>query len=110
MKVTVCEFHEEREHFEQDWAGLVRHVKDEASDFVLLPEFPFSAWFPVTSKFDVKVWDAAVAAHEAGLARLHDLAPASVLGTRPVNYDGRRFSEGFVWDQLTNRLSPSKLT
>jgi N-carbamoylputrescine amidase len=99
MKVTVCEIHEERACFEDDWNQLVQHVRSEASDLVLLPEFPFSAWFPVAPEFDQKVWDAAVAAHDAGLERLGELSPATVLGTRPVNCQGRRFNEGFAWDR-----------
>jgi N-carbamoylputrescine amidase len=45
------------------------------------------------------VWQAAVDAHESWIARLSELAPAFVLGTRPVNDNGRRRNEAFAWDQ-----------
>lgn len=99
MKVTVCELHEERDAFEIDWARLVAHVREESSELVLLPEIPFCPWFPATPDFDLAVWEAAVSAHDEWLDRLKELAPASVLGTRPVDREGHRLNEGFVWDQ-----------
>jgi N-carbamoylputrescine amidase len=99
MRITVCELHDEREWFEQDWERLVQHVKSESSDLVLLPEFPFSEWFPATDNFNITVWESAVAAHDAGVRRLGALSPARVLGTRPVSHGGKRFSEGFVWSE-----------
>jgi len=99
MKVTVCELHEERDAFERDWERLVAHVRGVSTELVLLPEFPFFSWFPATSDFDSVVWEEAVSAHDEWLGRLKDLAPASVLGTRPLDRWGHRFNEGFVWDQ-----------
>lgn len=100
MKITVCQLHDEPEDFARDWEHLTAHVKAESSDLVLLPEMPFSPWFAVTPQFDPAVWEAAVAAHDRWLLRLTELAPAIVLGSRPVNRAGRRLNEGFVWDQV----------
>lgn len=99
MRVTVCQLSDERDGFASDWEGLVAHVKSESSDLVLLPEMPFSRWFALGRDFDPGVWQAAVAAHDAWLARLHPLAPAVVLGSRPVNAGSYRRNEGFIWDQ-----------
>ncbi len=98
MRVTVCELGEASETLEQDWAELVTHVHGSGSELVLLPEMPFADWFARTRPADPTVWRAAVTAHERWLPRLGELAPAVVLGTRPVNREGRRHNEGFVHD------------
>ena len=58
---------------------------------------PFCSWFATKPAFDESVWQAAVVAHDVWQARLTELAPASVLGTRPVNRNGQRLNEGFIW-------------
>jgi N-carbamoylputrescine amidase len=97
LKVTVCEMHDEPAAFAADWERLVEHVASEASELVVLPEMPFYPWFAVAREFDPATWQAAVAAHDRWLDRLSDLAPATVIGSRPVSAGGRRFNEGFVW-------------
>ena len=99
MKVTVCQFHDDPKAFEIDWQMLVAHVRIERSDFVLLPEMPFYPWFATSRTFNASVWNAAVAAHEEWEQRLHDLAPAVVAATRPVDFGNERYNEGFVWDE-----------
>ena len=101
MRVTVCELGDEPDAFARDWEQLVAHVKAQRSELVLLPEMPFCSWFAVTPVFGERAWQAAVASHDAWQTRLIELAPAIVLGTRPVNCDGRRLNEGFRWSQET---------
>lgn len=98
MNVTVCQLHDEPDLLAHDWRQLIRHVDAAKSDLVVLPEMPFAPWFATTPAFDPTVWQAAVAAHDAWLVRLTELAPAIVLGSRPVDRDGCRYNEGFVWD------------
>jgi len=97
MKVTVCEMPDDRSGFEDAWAGLSRHVRKESSDLVLLPEMPFFYWFCAGPKFNSKVWDKAVEAHERWMGRLGELGAPVVLGSRPVNRRGQRLNEGFAW-------------
>jgi N-carbamoylputrescine amidase len=59
---------------------------------------PFATWFAVERGFAPEIWNAAIAEHEAWTERLGDLAPAVVLATRPVERDGRRLNEAFVWE------------
>lgn len=101
MRVTVCELNDTSDLFERDWEQLVEHVKAESSELVLLPEMPFSPWFAVNERFEEEVWQQAVAQHELWLARLEEPAPAVVVGSCPVNHEGRRLNEGFVWEQAT---------
>lgn len=99
MRVTVCELNDVPDVFEREWQALVAHVKSESSELVLLPEMPFHPWFAATDRFDAEAWQQAVAAHEAWLDRLLELAPAFVISSRPIDRDKRRLNEGFVWDQ-----------
>ncbi len=101
FKVTVTQMSNEPELFAREWEQLVAHVHSERSQLVLLPEMPFSPWFGTTAHFDQASWQAAVAAHEQWLQRLPELAPASVLSSRPIDRDGHRFNEGFLWQPDT---------
>lgn len=101
MRITVCQLNDDPDGLARDWDALVAHVRAKASELVLLPEMPFHPWFARTRDADPAVWDAGVAAHEAWLARLPELAPATVLGSRPVNANGKRLNEGFVWEPGT---------
>jgi len=98
MKVTVCELGDDAEEFARDWERLAAHVRAEASDLVLLPEMPFYPWFAWRRRFDRAIWEALIAAHDAWQAHLLELAPAVVLGSRPVNRGEKRLNEGFVWE------------
>lgn len=95
MKVTVCELNASPETLTGEWDGLVDHVKAQGSDLVLLPEMPFYPWFGASPEFDENVWQSSITSHDIWQERLIDLAPAVVLGTRPVNVGGQRLNEGF---------------
>jgi N-carbamoylputrescine amidase len=99
MKVTVCQLHNGRESFAADWDSLLQHVQAERSELVLLPEMPFSPWFPTPRKFDADVWRAALAAHDAWEPRLSQLMPAIALGTRPIDFGNVRYNAGFYWNE-----------
>jgi N-carbamoylputrescine amidase len=98
MRVTVCQLRNEAGDLAQDWDRLVAHVGQEGSDLVLLPEMPFYPWVAWTRQFDPAVWLASVKAHDAWMQRLTELAPAVVLGSRPVIRGGRHLNEGFLWE------------
>jgi len=97
LKVTVCQMHDRGADLARDWEKLVLHVQRDASDLVLLPETAFSRPFIETPDFDARVWKRAIVAHERWQARLVELAPAVVVGTRPLQWGQRRFNQGFVW-------------
>jgi len=97
MKVTVCELPDDRVRFEKEWGRLSKHVRRESSDLVLLPEMPFYYWFCSAPKYDPEVWREAVEQHRLWMGRLPELGVSAVLGSRPVNREGRRLNEGFVW-------------
>jgi N-carbamoylputrescine amidase len=99
MKITVCQLHNGRDALAADWDRLVAHVREQRSDFVLLPEMPFFPWFSTPRQFDAGVWRAAVAAHDTWEKRLSELAPAKVVGTRPMDFGARRYSVGFFWNE-----------
>ena len=98
MKVTVCELPNKPSALEGAWKQLVDHVQENESEFVLLPEMPFYRWLAHTRDVDAGQWEQAVDAHEAWMARLADLAPATVASTRPIVLDGKRQNAGYVWE------------
>lgn len=97
MRVTVCELHDSRERFPLDWAALVRHVQDNESDLVLLPEMTFTPWFAWRRDFDPAIWQAAVKSHLEWKRRLSELGTAVVCGTAPVDDAGARRNRAFVF-------------
>lgn len=97
MKLTVCELPDGREDFELAWDALCDHVRADRSDIVLLPEMPAYPWFAHKPNFEEEVWREALRAHDALLQRLAELAPAAVLGSRPVEEEDKRFNRGFRW-------------
>jgi len=98
MKVTVCELPNERRAFEAAWDELVEYVQMQSSELVLLPEMPFYRWLAQAREADPGQWEQAVSAHETWVARLPDLAPATVISTRPVTQNGKRQNMGYVWE------------
>ncbi|MCC6190230.1 MAG: carbon-nitrogen hydrolase family protein [Anaerolineales bacterium] len=98
MRVTVCELADDPTQLPEAWRRLAQHVEEARSELVLLPEMAFGAWFPRQPRFEAATWQAAVAAHDRWIARLPEMAPALVLGSRPVHRGGRRFNEAFIWD------------
>ena len=109
MKVTVCQLHDDRAIFAREWEQLVAHVRKEHSELVLLPEMPFCRWFAGSRSFDSALWNAAVQAHNEWELRLHELAPAVVLGSRPIDFGNERYNEAFVWDtELGSRAVHAK--
>lgn len=99
MKVTVCQLSNDTESFAHDWERLVAHVKAEQSDLVLLPEMPFCPWFAWSPEYDPVIWENAVKAHQDANPFLEKLSPTLVCGSRPVNKQGKRHNEAFVWDK-----------
>lgn len=99
MRVTVCQLRNDAAECEADWNRLVAHVSGAQSELVVLPEMPFAPWLAHTRDVDPAAWDAAVTAHDVWIGRLEALAPATVLGSRPVSRGSARFNDGFVWDE-----------
>ena len=96
MRVTVCQLRDERDAFDADWAELCAHTRRARSELVLLPEMPFARWFATAREFDARVWREAVDAHRRWEPRIDELGAAVVIGTRPVERDGRRLNEAFM--------------
>ncbi|MBI3860166.1 MAG: carbon-nitrogen hydrolase family protein [Thaumarchaeota archaeon] len=99
MKVTVCELGDSPAEIAEDWEGLKEHVKKESSELVLLPELPFFPWPKTRKGFSLDSWEQSVLSHDQWVARLGELGPAVVIGTRPVMREGRRLNEGFTWTE-----------
>jgi len=99
LRVTVCELPDDRSDFLGRWQRLVEDARGCRSELVVLPEMPFAPWLAASPVFDARAWDEAVVWHAEWLDRLPELAPAAVISSRPVNRNGRRLNEGFVWTE-----------
>ncbi len=97
MRITVCEMPDDPTEFARQWEKLAAHVRRQSSDLVLLPEMPFYHWFCSSPKFDLRKWEQAVRAHRSWMKRLPELGATTVIGSSPVEREGRRLNEGFVW-------------
>jgi N-carbamoylputrescine amidase len=97
MKVTVCEFPDEYDAKEQAWAALVDYVARINPHFVVLPEMPFCDWIFDREAVDRSVWREAIERHDVMISRLGELACRWVASSRPVEEDGERFNEAFLW-------------
>lgn len=101
MRVSVCELPDNRLEFGLAWDSLVQHVSFVQSELVVLPEFPATSWFAWTPDVDQQRWATAVAAHEQLVTTLKQFAPASVVGSIPVDRESRRHNVAFVWSEST---------
>ena len=104
MKLTVCELPNDSDDFGGAWESLVDHVGTNRSDLILLPEMPFYRWLSQTNDVDPAEWERAVQAHDEWIGRFNQLAPATVISSRPVIDRGIRRNVGFVWDPETGAV------
>lgn len=97
LAVTISQLPAGGPDLDSEWDRIVAHVERAESDLVVLPELPFYRWLPATDEVDADRWEAAVRAHDDWIERFDELAPATVVSSRPVTRDGTRANEGFVW-------------
>jgi N-carbamoylputrescine amidase len=98
LKLTVAEFPDEAVHHDGAWADLVGFLRAAPTDVLVLPEMPFVQWSVFTADVvDLAAWRAALASHEAMHARFGELAAGVVLGSYPVERQGERLNQAFVW-------------
>jgi N-carbamoylputrescine amidase len=98
MKIVVCEFPDEATRHEAAWTDLVHFLQTRPTDVVALPEMPFCDWQMFMNRtIDPAVWGAAVAVHDAMIARFVELQAAIVLSSRPVEIEGKRLNQAFCW-------------
>jgi len=97
MKITVCDFPDETARKEAAWQALVAYAERAIPDLVVLPEMPFCQWIFVGEKVDGGRWRQALEQHERMMDRLGELKCSWVASSRPIEEDGRRYNEAFLW-------------
>lgn len=97
MKLSICEFPDEASHKMKAWDALVAHVAAAKPDIVVLPEMPFCDWIFVGSTVDFDLWRKAMSQHDEMISRFSELKCRWVLTSRPIERNGRRLNEAFVW-------------
>ena len=107
MRVTVCQLDPTSERLDKQLGELAAHTKSADSEFLLLPEMPFSEWLAADKVPDVERWDDAVRQHDQRIAELDKLSVATVAGTRPiVNAADSRRNEAFLWSRHSRAANP----
>jgi len=96
MKVTVVQLPEDQSVFEQAMADLADHVRAEKSQFLLLPEMPFSSWMAYEKTVDPEVWAAAVDTHTEWISRLGSFGVDLIVGSKPVLQEGHAHNDAFI--------------
>ena len=97
MRITVCELPHEPAALQAAWAGLCEHTARHASELVSLPECAFVPALWEFDAFDCRRWECALQLSETWLGRLHELGAEYVVGTRPIDVEGRPFNQGYIW-------------
>jgi predicted amidohydrolase len=99
MKIMICEFPDEAARKANAWGALAEHVALEKPDVAVLPEMPFCEWIFIGEAVDPALWRKAMMDHDRMIEKFDDLACPMVMSSRPVERDGRRFNEAFVWSK-----------
>jgi N-carbamoylputrescine amidase len=97
VKITVCELDNNPVGFQKNWKKLQRHLRKSHSNLLLLPELPFHPWIFRTKDFDPGMWKSLVSTHKAWIERIPELGVGTVLGTIPVDLNGKHLNQGFIW-------------
>ncbi len=105
MRVTVCEWPDAADDIESAWDALVRHVRAESSELVVLPEMPFGPWLPASRHFDGQRWSAAESSHREWERRLAEAHGAAIVATGPFTFGDERVSSAFIWEAATGLRS-----
>ena len=102
MKVTVCQLDNRQGYLEPMLETLAAHVKEEGSDFLLLPEMCFSEWLAADPVPEATQWHSAVSDHERHIAQLAQLGAKAVMSTRPIVREHGSFrNQAYLWTAET---------
>jgi N-carbamoylputrescine amidase len=98
VKITICELPDETARREAAWTELVRYLRANPTDVVVLPEMPFCEWEMFRKRsVDPAAWRDALTAHDTMTARFGELQTRLVLSSRPVESRGKRLNQAFCW-------------
>ena len=89
----MCDFPDEQEAKEQACEALADYVERVNPSIVVLPEMPFCHWIFDGETVDAVAWSKAVKQHDVMISRLAELRCRWVMSSRPVEENGRRFTD-----------------
>lgn len=99
MKLAVCEFPDERSRMDGAWEALRAALANERPEVLVMPEMPFCSWIFAAPVFDEAAWHEALCNHDRMIDRLPALGVPWLISSRPIEQDGRRLNEAFVWSR-----------
>ena len=98
MKVTVCQLDNRPDQLDRVLGELTEHLRQESSDFLLIPEMCFHEWLAADEDADAARWQAAVDSHDERIDALASLGVPAIVGTRPVvNSRGSHRNLAYLW-------------
>ncbi len=102
MKVTVVQLSNDPKKLEVEMQQLSEHIKEQQSEFLLLPEMTFAPWLANTASSSAEQWQQAMDLHQQWVNRLGTLAMPATISTRPVvNQAGSRRNQAYLWQAHT---------
>ncbi len=105
MRVTVVQTHNDPEKLSIDLHNLSKHVTEQKSEFVLLPEMPFHPWLAASADTCPAKWQAAIDAHDQQIASLSNLNAPVIVSTKPIlNAAGSRRNLAYLWQPDTGAI------
>lgn len=98
MIVTVCQLDNRPQRLEAMLDELAAHIRQQQSDFLLLPEMCFHEWLAADSQPDRERWMAAVESHSSAILKLGKMGVRAAIGTRPIINDaGDLRNQAYLW-------------
>ncbi len=99
LKVTVCELADNEAEFAISWERLKEHVREQATDLVLLPEMPFCKWVAAAEKPNQQAKEQSIIKHQAWVGRLDELGVRYVVFSMPVLNENNYFNTAFLYER-----------
>jgi predicted amidohydrolase len=104
MKVTVCELPDSWTRDDTFWQKLSAHLKEHASDLLVLPEMPFFEWITRSGTKDPALWAEAVKAHDKWICRLGELPVETIAASRPTFTNSTPRNNGFIYTRSSGLI------
>ncbi len=98
MRVTVTQLPEGSSEFEKAMAALADHVRQDQSEFLLLPEMPFYPWIAYDKEVSEDRWQASMDAHVEWISRCNSFGVETIVASKPVLDDGNPHNDAFILD------------
>ncbi len=99
MRVTISEMNDAESEFAKDWEILKKHLTENDSDLLLLPEMPFCEWIASEIPVNDSKKHEAAEKHELWNLRFDELPVSKIVYSKPVLKDNLYHNTAFIWQK-----------